>query len=118
MAKVGQQILLSPHTKEGVLALAVVRQEAQAEVARQLIEAQLPAMNAGHAGILNELWGALDAMKVGRLEALQEMTTVRTRPFLEGQPTRRPMRIADLKTAEGKWRASFPWHADAKPGKA
>jgi len=110
MAKLGQQILLSLPEKEGILALALVRQESQAEVARKLVSMALPQLNAGHAGILNELYDAIDKMGVERLTALQEMVTVR-----EYDGERRAMRIGDLLTADGKsYRKTFPWHPEAR----
>src|SRR3954466_9702600 len=62
--KTGTQLLLSPHVKTRGQALAVVRQEAVAEVWRILIEQALPGMESTHAGQLADLHEALDSMKV------------------------------------------------------
>lgn len=109
MAKVGQQVLISPHEKEQILALAVVRQESQAEITRWLITAALPRLEGAHANALNELMTALERMKVDPGEALADMAEVK----LRDDGTRRRLTVRDLKTADGKdWRARYVFGKD------
>lgn len=105
MAKVSQQVLMSLREKEDIVALAIVRQESQAEVTRALVGSALPAAKADAARELNDLYGALDAMKVDRMAALREMGATR----LRADGLRRSLTLADLKTADGKWKVYFPW---------
>lgn len=111
MAKVGQQVLISEHVKERILALSVVRQESQAEVTRWLIEAALPQLEQGHGTALGELLTALDRMKVDRAAALADMAEVKLRP----DGTRRRLVLADLKTAEGAWRVRYVFGQENTP---
>jgi len=103
MAKVGQQILVSEHQKEEILACAVVRQESQAEIGRWLINAALPLLKHAHETALSELYAALDRMKVSRIEALADMAEVK----LRADGTRRRLTVSDLKTADGQWRSRY-----------
>lgn len=114
MAKVSQQVLMSLREKEDIVALAIVRQESQAEVTRALVGAALPAAKADAGRELGELYGALEAMGVDRMTALREMGTVR----LRADGLRRTLTLADLKTADGRWRAYFPWPEGARPARA
>jgi hypothetical protein len=111
VAKVGQQVLISPHNKEKILALAVVRQESQAEITRWLIDAALPQLEHAHAGHLNELMNALERMKVDPAEALADMAEVK----LRSDGSRRRLTLADLKTADGAWRARYVFGQDNAP---
>lgn len=103
MAKQGQQVLLSPHRKADILALAIVRQESQAEVVRTGVEIFVPQLQHSHASALSELYGALDRMKVDREAALEDMAEVK----LRADGTRRRLTLSDLKTADGQWRARY-----------
>lgn len=105
MAKVGQQVLLSPLEKQRILAAAIVRQESQAEVARWLVAAALPQLEHAHSSQLAELRTALEGMNVDTGEALADMAEV----LVRSDGTRRRLTLADLRTAEGTWRKSFPW---------
>lgn len=105
MSKVGQQVLVSPHTKERVLALAIVRQEAQAEVWRWLVEKALPGLERTHAGLLEELREAFERMDVEPAAALRDMAAVKARD----DGTRRTLSLADLRTANGGWLERYPW---------
>lgn len=96
MAKVAQQVLISPHAKERILACAVVRQEAQAEVNRWLIEAALPALEQTHASLLRELRATLDRLGVNHAAALADMAETRLRP----DGTRRRLTLADIRNAD------------------
>ncbi len=103
MAKVGQQVLISPHAKQDILALAIVRQESQAEVTRTLIEGALPRLQHSHTAALDELRAALERMKVDVGEALADMAEVKVR----ADGSRRRLTLADLRTADGAWRARY-----------
>lgn len=109
MAKVGQQVLISPHEKTEILACAVVRQESQAEITRWLIAAALPQLKHAHASALSELMTALERMKVDPAEALADMAEVK----LRDDGTRRRLTVRDLKTADGReWRARYVFGKD------
>lgn len=110
MAKVGQQVLVSPHVKTDILALAVVRQESQAEVTRWMIDLALPQAQQSHASVLGELHAALERMKVEPALALADMAEVK----LRADGTRRRLTLADLKTAEGAWRARYVFGTSAR----
>jgi len=88
----------------------VVRQESQAEVVRWLIEAALPQLEPAHAGVLGELLAALDRMKVNRYTALADMAEVK----LRADGSRRRLTLADLKTADGGWRARYVFGTTAR----
>ena len=103
MAKVGQQVLVSPLEKQRILACSIVRQESQAEVTRWLIEAALPQLEHAHASALAELRTALSGMNVDVAEALADMAEVKVR----ADGTRRRLTLADLKTADGAWRVRY-----------
>lgn len=103
MAKVGQQVLVSPHVKQDILALAIVRQESQAEITRTLVESALPRLQHAHTSALEELRTALAGMKVDVAEALADMAEVKVR----ADGSRRRLTLNDLKTAEGTWRARY-----------
>lgn len=105
MAKVGQQVLISPLEKDKILAVSIVRQESQAEVTRRLIDMALPQLEHAHDTALTELRAALAGMGVDVSDALADMAEV----LLRGDGTRRRLTLADLRTAEGGWRKSFPW---------
>lgn len=85
------------------MALAVIRQESQAEVARRLIQTALPFLEQAHAGALRELHEALDGFDnvTETYEAIAEMATVRTRD----NGLRRTLTLADLQADR------FPWPA-------
>lgn len=93
--KVGTQLLISPHIKTRGQGLAIVRQEAVAEIWRVLVEAQLPHVESAHHSALQDLYGALDHMKVDHAKALQAMIEQK-------------IRYADLFLADGSPRARFP----------
>lgn len=107
MAKVGQQVLMSPHRKKDILELAVAREESQAEVLRTGVEIFVPLLQHSHERPIRELREAFERMGVDHLEALEEMAAVKVRA--DGE--RRRLTIADLKTGEGEWRQRFPWGA-------
>jgi hypothetical protein len=93
--KVQTQLLVSPHIRTRVQALAIVRQEAAAEVYRILIEAQLPAMERGHAEAIGELHRALTYQKVHFADALDTMISQK-------------VKYEDLWLPDGSPRARFP----------
>ena len=113
MAKVGQQVLLSPHQKDSILALAVARGESQAEVLRRAVDIALPQLMQAHGDEVTELTAALDRMKVDKGDALEDMTSVR----LRGDGRRRKATIEDLKTADGQWRARYVFGEDRPPAR-
>jgi hypothetical protein len=102
MAKTSQQVILPLNDKEDILALSVVRQEAQAEVVRRLISKALPQYKGLHTKQINSLYEALDALGVDHMEALEEMSKVRTR----ADGTRRTLTLKDVQGAK-----RFPWPA-------
>lgn len=112
MAKTSQQVILSVPDKQDIVALAVIRQESQAEVTRWLIQAAMPQLKRAHARQIKELTRALEGFpNVSDVaEALTEMATVRTR----GDGLRRTLTLTDVLDAE-----EFPWPASrggsAKP---
>lgn len=59
--KVGTQLLLAPHSKMRAGALALVRQESQAETLRFLIEGMLERAESAHAPALDLLMGKFRA---------------------------------------------------------
>lgn len=93
--KVGTQLLVSPHVKVRGQALAVVRQEAVAEVWRILIEQALPGMERTHAGQLGELRKAFEHMGVDFERGIDAML-------------RHKIKYADLFEADGRPRDRFP----------
>lgn len=110
MPKVSQQVLVSPMEKQDITALAIVRQESQAEIVRRLFEIALPQVKSMYASHLAELFEVLGTMNVDIEEALKEMSAVRVR----GDGVRRSLTISDLRTGEGTWRKTFPWPPAAK----
>lgn len=104
MAKTSQQVIVSIEEKQDIVALAVVTQESQAEVTRQLIRAAMPAAKRARREALTKLRKALNGFDnvpdIG--EALMEMATVRTR----ADGTRRTLTLADLETDRFPWPAS------------
>lgn len=107
MAKTAQQVLLSQPEKDDILALAIVRQESQAEIVRRLVDMAKPRLERDHRGILTELRDALASMGLTgeqRSKALAEMATVKVRE--DGE--RRTLRLSDLRTEDG-WVSEFPW---------
>lgn len=108
MAKTAQQVLLSQPEKDDILALAIVRQESQAEIVRRLVDIAKPTLEHAHAGVLGELGAVLDGMGLlgeQRSKALAEMASVKVRA--DGE--RRTLRLNDLRTSTGEWRKTFPW---------
>lgn len=87
--KVGTQLLVSPWVRADGQALALVRQEAVAEIWRNLIEAQLPHMKSAHYGQLTELDKALMAIGGDRIDTLDFIT-------------RSKLRYSDLFDADGR----------------
>lgn len=71
--KAATQLLISPHTKAELQALAVVRQESVAEVSRGIIEAYLPVIGRKHEAQLRHLDLAFSVMRVEPAAALQAM---------------------------------------------
>jgi hypothetical protein len=69
--KVSTQLLISPLDLDRVRALALVRTERQAEVARTLLTMGLPSLEVRHARELHDLYKALDAARVDRSSALE-----------------------------------------------
>src|SRR5689334_16312809 len=108
VAKVGQQVLISPHEKEEILALAVVRQESQAEITRLLIAAALPQLKSSYAAQLSELLTALEGMGVDVGEALADMAEAKVR----ADGSKRRLTVRDLKTADGRWRVRYVFGTD------
>jgi hypothetical protein len=109
MAKVAQQVLLSHPEKQDVMALAVARQESQAEIVRTLIAAAKPTFLKAHAEQVGQLLEAFDVMNVDPMDALVEMLAVK----LRADGTRRTLTIADLRQKDGTWRRRFPKGASA-----
>jgi len=73
--KVGTQLLVSPHIKARAQALALVRQEAVAEIYRIALEgAGLQSMEAAHHNALHHLDKALDAIGGDRVILLDTIT--------------------------------------------
>ena len=111
MAKTAQQVLLSQPEKDEVLALAIVRQESQAEIIRHGWDLAKPALQHVHGGVLRELDSALEGMDLTEEErsaALAEMASVKVRA--DGK--RRRLRVSDLRDETGAWRADFPWSGE------
>lgn len=104
MAKMAQQVLLSPPEKQNVMLLAVARQESQAEVVRTLIAASQQILLKSNGVMIAELLEAFEAMNVEPFEALTEMLAVK----LRADGVRRPLTLADLRLADGGWRKRFP----------
>lgn len=92
--KVGTQLLMSPHVRDKARALALVRQEAVAEVYRPILESGLERMYA-RTPMVTELEKALDRMGVDRSKALEAMLTQK-------------IRFADLFEADGEPKSVFP----------
>lgn len=93
--KVGTQLLVSPWVRADGQALALVRQEAVAEIWRNLIEAQLPLMKSAHYGALTELDRALTNIGGDRIDTLDFIT-------------RNKFRYADLFDASGRPMSRLP----------
>lgn len=104
MAKMAQQVLLSPPEKTNVMLLAVARQESQAEVVRTLIAASQQILLKSNGVAIAELLEAFEVMKVEPFEALTEMLAVK----LRADGIRRPLTLADLRLTDGSWRKRFP----------
>jgi hypothetical protein len=102
MAKTSQTVILSIPTKTDIMALAVARQESQAEISRTLIDRALPRYKTMHSETLTALYEALERLGVDTEEALTEMATVRTR----ADGMRRTLTLKDVQEA-----ATFPWPA-------
>lgn len=114
VAKEGQQMLLSPHAKTQIMALAVVRHEAQAEVGRRLVDIALPKLRREHAQELAELHEIFAHMGVEPRVALDDMTKMLVRA--DGE--RRTATMADLWTPEGEWLDAYPFGTPAAPARA
>lgn len=68
--RIGTQLLVDPEVKTRLEALAIVRGEPQAEVARQLIETALPGLERAHLDDLRELTEVAEVMTRGNLGVL------------------------------------------------
>lgn len=93
--KVGTQLLVRPEVETRVKALSIVRQEAQAETLRVIVDAQLPIMERSYAGMLAEMREAFAAMKVDETQAVRAMMRLK-------------IKYADLFQANGKPKRKFP----------
>lgn len=93
--KVGTQLLVRPEVETRVKALALVRQEAQAETFRVMIDAYLPVMESNYAGMLEDMRLAFATMKVDETHAVRAMMRLK-------------IRYADLFTVDGKPKRKFP----------
>ena len=71
--KVGTQLLVSPHLKMRLGALALIRQESQAEVSRVLIEAAVERFEGAHAVMLDKLHAAFRRAGVDAGSAIEVM---------------------------------------------
>lgn len=71
--KVSTQLLVDPSVKQRVMALAVVRDQLQADTLRRLVEAALLTEETSSATGLAELMELLDGMKVDHGRALDAM---------------------------------------------
>ncbi len=91
------QLLIAPHLKTRLEALALLRDESQADVSRWLIEAALPMLENSHSGQLSQLREALEAMGVDYSAAVHAMFTTKPR-----------IRLADLLQEDGAPRMQFP----------
>jgi hypothetical protein len=92
--KVGTQLLMSPHVRDKARALAIVRQEAVAEVYRPVLESGLERLYA-KTPVVFELEKALERMGVDYSKGLEAMLTQR-------------IRFADLFDADGEPKSVFP----------
>jgi hypothetical protein len=77
--KEGLQLLLRPADKTRVQALALVRQDSQAEVLRRLVEQALPGMEKAEDGKLASLHAALNRMGVDVETGVRAMARQRIR---------------------------------------
>ena len=78
--KVGTQLLVSPHVRADVQALALVRQESVAEVYRVALEGGgLPKLKRDHAGALLALDALLTEIGPDRVAALEVITRMKIR---------------------------------------
>lgn len=93
--KVGTQLLVRPEVEERVKALAIVRQEAQAETLRMIVDAQLPLMERKYVSALADLREAFKVMGVDFGPAVRAMM-------------RQKVRYADLFQPSGKPKRRFP----------
>ncbi len=92
------QLLISPHVKTRVQALAVVRDESQANVLRVALEGGgLQGLEQAHAGILSELRETFGYMGVDFGKAVETM--IGTKPRI---------RFGDLFDEAGRPHARFP----------
>lgn len=85
--KVGTQLLVSPHVRADVQALALVRQESVAEVYRVALEGGgIPKLKKDHALALIDLDIFLAAIGGNRIEALDVITNKRVPYGMLGDP--------------------------------
>lgn len=103
--KVATQLLLRPEDKTRVQALAVIRQDSQAEVARMLVVGALPQMEASYASQLAELEIVFRGMGVEYAAGVDAMLRLK-------------LRWADLFNADGSGKKRFPGGLAAVTGKA
>jgi hypothetical protein len=100
--KAGTQLLVSPHIKTRAQALAVVRDEAVAEIYRVALEGGgLQALERAHAEELDWLRSIFEGMGIDYPRAVNAM--------LANVPR---IRYADLWTADGRPRVRFPGRLD------
>lgn len=71
--KVGTQLLMSPTSKMRAGALALIRQESQAEMLRVLIESALERFEGAHAPALDVLMGKFRAAKIEPEQGVEVM---------------------------------------------
>jgi hypothetical protein len=71
--KVGTQLLVSPHTKMRAGALALIRQESQAEMFRVLVEASLERFEGAHVVMLDKLHAKFRSAGVDAASAIDVM---------------------------------------------
>jgi len=85
--KVGTQLLVSPHTRERILALAIVRKERLAEVSRAALEGKgLQGLERTHADELSALHAKINQWMANNPTSVAEKSDVLRDWFDNGTP--------------------------------